>query len=59
MDQAAEEARRELGRGITQAYLCRLNRYALEAGLITDEIYRKMEVSIRTSDASACKGPEA
>lgn len=37
---------------ITQAYLLRLNRYALENGLISDEIYRKMEVSLRANYAN-------
>ena len=47
MAQTSEEGRKIMERGITQAILLRLNRYALENGLITDEIYRKMEVSIR------------
>lgn len=29
------------------AYLLQLNRFALEKELITEDIYRKMEVSIR------------
>ena len=45
--QTSEEGREVMERGITQAILLRLNRYALENGLITEEIYRKMEVSIR------------
>ena len=45
--QTLEEGRKVMEQGITQAILLRLNRYALENGLITEEIYRKMEVSIR------------
>ena len=45
--QTSEEGRKVMEQGITQAILLRLNRYALENGLITEEIYRKMEVSIR------------
>lgn len=47
MAQTSEEGRKVMEQGITQAILLRLNRYALENGLITEEIYRKMEVSIR------------
>lgn len=45
--QTSDEGRKVMEQGITQAILLRLNRYALENGLITEEIYRKMEVSIR------------
>lgn len=47
MAQTSDEGRKVMEQGITQAILLRLNRYALENGLITEEIYRKMEVSIR------------
>lgn len=47
MAQTSEEGRRAMERGITQAILLRLNRYAFENELITEDIYRKMEVSIR------------
>lgn len=45
--QTSDEGRKVMEQGITQAILLRLNRYALENGLITEDIYRKMEVSIR------------
>lgn len=45
--QTSEEGRRAMERGITQAILLSLNRYAFENELITEDIYRKMEVSIR------------
>ena len=46
--QPSNEGRKAMEKGITQAILLRLNRYALENGLIENEIYRKMEISIRT-----------
>lgn len=49
LTQLPEDARQKLGQGITQAYLSRLNRYALENGLISPEMYRKMEVSFKTN----------
>jgi len=45
--QVPEAALRQVGEGITQAYLSRLNRYALERGLISTEEYQKMEVRLR------------
>ena len=41
------EVRKRLEQGIMLMYLLQLNRYALENELITNDIYRKMEVSIR------------
>ena len=49
LTQLPEEARQQLGQGITQAYLSRLNQYALENGLISPEMYRKMEVNFKTN----------
>lgn len=51
LTQLPEAARQQLGQGITQAYLSRLNQYALENGLISPEMYRKMEVSFKTNKA--------
>ena len=47
MAQTSEEGRRMWENGITQAYLNRLNQYAFENGLITEDIYRKMQISIK------------
>lgn len=41
------EGRKQIEQRIMLAYLLRLNRFALEKELIPEEIYRKMEVSIR------------
>lgn len=49
--QLPEAARQQLRQGINQAYLSRLNQYALENGLISLEMYRKMEVSFKTNKA--------
>ena len=49
MAQTSEEGRKMWENGITEAYLLRLNQYALEKELITEEIYRKMQISIKTS----------
>ncbi len=43
----SEEGKKLMEKAITQAKLLRLNRYALDEGLITREIYLKMEHSIR------------
>ena len=49
MAQTSEEGRKMWENGITEAYLLRLNQYALEKELITEEIYRKMQINIKTS----------
>lgn len=41
------EGRKCMEQGLMMAYLLQLNRFALEKELITEDIYRKMEVSIR------------
>lgn len=48
--QLPEAAQRQLRQGITQAYLSQLNRYALENGLISPEMYRKMEISFKAKE---------
>lgn len=54
--QLPEERRKLLGDGINQAYLARLNKYALETGLISEEIFRKMEIRLKMqSDAALQK----
>lgn len=55
MTQRPEERRRLLRDGINQAYLARLNRCALEAGLISEEIFRKMEVRLKTQSRAAMR----
>ena len=47
MNYFQSEVRKRLEQGIMLMYLLQLNRYALENELITNDIYRKMEVSIR------------
>lgn len=47
MASTKEGVRHELERGITQAKLLRLNRYALENDLISEDMFHKMEISIR------------
>ena len=49
--QLPEAARQQLRQGINQAYLSRLKQSALENGLISLEMYRKMEVSFKTNKA--------
>ena len=46
MAQSPSEGRRRMEQGVMLAYLLRLNRYALNNELITEEIYRKMEISM-------------
>lgn len=43
----SSEGREKLEQGVMLAYLLQLNRYALQKGLITKEIYKKMEISMR------------
>lgn len=45
--QIPEVARQQLEQGMTQVYLSKLNRYALENGLISPDVYRKMEIGFR------------
>lgn len=47
MAPASIEGRKQMEQGVMLAYLLQLNRYALEKELITEDIYRKMEISIR------------
>lgn len=47
MASSSLEGRKQIEQGIMLAYLLRLNRYALEKELITDDIYKRMEISIR------------
>ena len=46
-------SRSDISRGITQAYLLGLNRYALDQNLITPTEYQKMENAIRTDYSRA------
>ena len=46
MAPASTEGRKRLEQGIMLTYLLQLNRYAFEKGLITKEIYKKMEISM-------------
>lgn len=46
MAPASFEGRKRMEQGILLAYLLQLNRYALEKELITNEIYKKMEISM-------------
>lgn len=39
---------KDLSRGINEAYLLRLNQYALEHQLIPESVYHQLNVSIRT-----------
>ncbi len=55
--QIPESALRQVGEGITRAYLSQLNRYALENGLISQEEYQKMEVGIRGGGATGYAPP--
>lgn len=48
--QLPETAQQQLRQGITQAYLSQLNRYALENGLISPEMYRKMEINFKAKE---------
>lgn len=47
MAPASLEGRKRMEQGVMLAYLLQLNRYALEKELITEDIYRKMEIGIR------------
>lgn len=47
MAPSSAEGRRQVEQGVMMARLLQLNRFAREKELITEEIYRKMEVSIR------------
>lgn len=47
MAPTSSEGRERLEQGIMLAYLLQLNQYALQKGLITKEIYRKMEMNMR------------
>lgn len=46
MAQSPSEGRRRMEQGVLLAYLLQLNRYALKNELITEETYRKMEISM-------------
>lgn len=47
MAPTSSEGRKYIEQSMMMAYLLQLNRFALEKELITEEIYRKMEISIR------------
>ena len=49
MAEISERGKQMMGLAIDEAYLLALNRYALEHGLISEEIFRKMQVSIKSS----------
>ena len=41
-------AEKNLSRGINEAYLLRLNQYALDHHLISESVYHELNMSIRT-----------
>lgn len=47
MSLTPKEGRKQLEDGLMQAYLLRMNQYALENNLITPEIYQKINTNIR------------
>jgi len=48
MAQREFHSEKDLSRGINEAYLLRLNQYALEHQLIPESVYHQLNVSIRT-----------
>ena len=46
MAHTSSEGRKRIDQGIMLAYLLQLNRYALQKGLITEAVYREMEMSM-------------
>ncbi len=50
MAQPSDGEGRELERDLTQFYLLRLNQYAFENHLITEEIYHKINVQLHSRE---------
>ena len=53
LSQTSEEGRRMWENAITQAYLLRLNKYAFEKKLISEDAYKKMEIKLRIENSGS------
>lgn len=48
MDRPSQEGHGDLEQRMTDYFLLRMNQAALEDGLITEEVYRRIDAAIRT-----------